>query len=86
MPSQPIRNKNYYNPDTIYRGDCPRFPNKTATLFIHLSGSKMAKNDLDLTYHVAGFECSILNDTNDRCNTCRLDCPIMKKFKNSHSY
>ena len=86
MSWQPVRNKNYSNPDTTYRGDCPRFPNKTATLFIRINGVKMAKTDLDLTYHVAGFECSILDKTNDRGNTCRLACPIMKEFKNSHSY
>lgn len=85
MPLKPIRNKDYINPDTSYRGNCPRF-NKTATLSIHLRGVKMAKHDLDLTYHVAGFECNLLNDTNDRCNTCRLDCPVMKEFNNSHSY
>ena len=47
---------------------------------------KTAKNDLDLNYHVANFECDLLNDTNDRCNTCRLDCPVIKAFENSHSY
>ncbi len=43
MMWQPIRNKNYSNPDTTYRGDCPRFPNKTATLSIQLGGVKTAK-------------------------------------------
>lgn len=85
MSWQPIRNKNYSNSDTSYRGNCPVF-NKTATLSIHLNGVKMAKTDLDLTYRVVSFECDLLDDTNDRCNTCRLDCPIMKEFKNSHSF
>ena len=81
-----VRNKDYNSRDTYHRGECPRFPNKTATLFIQLSGSKIAKDDLDSIYHVASFECSILNDTNDKRNTCRLDCPIIKEFRNSHSY
>lgn len=85
MTEKIVRNKDYTNPDTSYRGNCPRF-NKTATLSIHLSGVKMAKHDLNLTYHIAGFECDLLNDTNDRCNTCRLDCPVIRAFKNSHSY
>mgnify|MGYP000065390534 CR=1 FL=1 len=85
MPRQPVRNKDYNNRDTSYRGICPRF-NKAATLSIHLSGVKIAKTDLDLGFHVAGFECNILNDINDRRNTCRLDCPIMEEYKNSHSY
>lgn len=85
MSWEPVRNKDYINPVTSYRGNCPQF-NKTATLSIHLRGTKMSKHDLDLTYHVAGFECDLLSDTNDRCNTCRLDCPVIKAFKNSHSY
>ena len=71
MTGKSVRNKDYINPDTSQWGNCPRF-NKTATLSIHLSGVKTAKYDLGLTYHIAGFECDLLTDTKDRCNTCRL--------------
>ena len=86
MSNKPIRNKNYSNPDTTYRGNCPICSNKATTLFIRLNGIKRSKTDVDITYRVVSFECSILNETNDRGNTCRLACPIMKEFENSHSY
>lgn len=74
-----VRNERYTSRDTTHRGICPRY-NKEAEIFIHLSGSKEAVNDLQPRFSSHFKGCNL-----QKVPSC-IDCPLMDEYKNSHDY
>ena len=80
-----MRNEDYSSHETDCRGECPRF-RENAILFIHLSGKKESRFDLQLTFTPHIKECSLLNAKNENNTACMLSCPIFETYKSSHNY
>lgn len=60
-----------------YFGECPRF-HKKAEITGHYIGTKWAKSDLQLTYRLSGYACSLLagNGEDGICPFAE-ECPVI---------
>lgn len=79
-----VHNPACFSHDVPYRDHCHRF-GETATLTIHIDGTQLSKYDLQPTFSPKNFKCNLLEGRNEK-DTCALDCPLFKKYLNSHSF
>ena len=80
-----VRNATYTSREVPFWGDCPRYE-KSATLMMHLGGKQIGKTDLQPTFSVVNFNCSLLEGNNQKSASCKLDCPLKQKYLESHDF
>ena len=80
-----VRNATYTSRKVPFWGDCPRYE-KPATLTMYLDGKQIGKTDLQPTFCCVDFSCSLLEDDNKKSVSCKLDCPLKKKYVESHDF
>lgn len=80
-----VRNKNYNFREDLHTGKCSKF-NKSATIYIKLTGKQICKNDLQPTFSCYLHNCSLLNEKGENNNTCKLSCSLLDEYKNNHNF